>query len=76
MNLWDLNVNDSVLVEQISSKDPQNKSILIDLGLAKDAVVRCLYKTVFGGPRVFEINGGVVCTLCSQSAKQVLVKAS
>jgi len=75
MNLWDLNVNDSGLVEEIKSSNTRNLSILNELGLAKDAVVRCLYKTLLGGPRVFEING-VVCTLCSQSAKQVLLKAS
>jgi|GEM_PF-3502856 len=73
MNLWDLNVNDSALVDEIKSNNPKNTSILRDLGLVKDSAVRCLYKTLLGGPRVFEING-IVCTLCCDSAKQVVVK--
>jgi len=72
MNLWDLNINDSGVVEKIST---QNFDQLRSLGLSKNTSVRCLHKTLFNGPRVFEING-VVCTLCKQSATQVIVKTS
>lgn len=73
MNLWDLKVNETASIDAVpTNKDSKFSMILAQLGLKKDSLIKCLHKTIFSGPRVYEING-VVCTLCKNGAKQVVI---
>ncbi len=73
MNLWDLRVNDTAFIDSVSTEQQSKfSSIVNELGLKKDAAIKCLHKTIFNGPRVYQI-GSVTCTLCKQGAKQILI---
>lgn len=73
MNLWDLKVGESAVIDALPQNEDSTFSIILtQLGLQKDSLIKCLHKTIFGGPRVYEING-VVCTLCKQGSKKVLI---
>lgn len=73
MNLWELRVNDTAFIDSVSTDQTSKLSAIVtQLGLRKDAAIKCLHKTIFNGPRVYEING-VICTLCKQGANQILI---
>ncbi|MGH1468106.1 MAG: FeoA family protein [Bdellovibrionales bacterium] len=73
MNLWDLRVNDTAFIDSVSTEQ-QSKfaSITQELGLRKETMIKCLHKTIFNGPRVYQI-GSVTCTFCKQGAKKILI---
>ena len=75
MNLWDLKVDESCRLESLNCSCEKTSSILQELGLTKNCSIRCLYKTLFNGPRVYEINGSV-CSLCKESAQYIFIKAA
>jgi len=74
MNLWDLRVNETASIDSFSiDAKAKISNVLSDLGLKKNSLIKCLHKTIFNGPRVYEVNGAIVCTLCKQGASQVLI---
>jgi len=74
MNLWNLKPGTEAIIDSVEQSDRSNWTALLELGFRENTKIRCLHKTAFGGPRVFEINGDLVCTLCKQSAQSVAVK--
>ncbi len=73
MNLWDLKVSDTAIIDSISTnKKSKFLRVIDEFGFKKNAMIKCLHKTIFNGPRVYQI-GNITCTLCMQGAKQILV---
>lgn len=73
MNLWDLQVNESAVVDNISLEQSSKLSINFnELGIKKNSTITCLHKTIFGGPRVYQVEG-LTCTLCEQGASKILI---
>ncbi len=73
MNLWDLRVSDTAIIDSVStSKKSKFSGVLNEFGFKKNVMIKCLHKTIFNGPRVYQIEH-ITCTLCMQGAKQILV---
>ncbi len=57
--LYELNVNESLLIEKINL-DKKTKHRLLDMGLIKGSIVTCVFNSPFKDPKAYLIKGTVL----------------
>ena len=58
-NLYDLNINESLLVEKINL-NKKTKQRLLDMGLIKGSIITCVFTSPFKDPKAYLIKGTVL----------------
>jgi Fe2+ transport system protein FeoA len=77
MTLWELARHQRAIVDKfLSTIDPKYVQRLQDLGLRTGEEVRCVRRSLLGGPRVYQVGGNFVAVEKYLAKNITVVRAS